>query len=134
MPDVTQLVNTADYAARQSDRWLFVSMLIFFGFCCWMGARYFVKRDEVLRLEVVKRDEVMRLEVVKRDEVSRIEANTARDHYEKVMETIVKDLTVILTRNTEALDGCRVAMEKYGDRSSECSRIQEILRRSTVVS
>jgi hypothetical protein len=91
MADVSQVTKAADYAAAQSDRWLFIAALIALGFVVAYVARYFVKQYEGLVTDF-------------RQDRHKYEETLLRLTQEQGAMT--KELAVVLDRNTKVMDAC----------------------------
>ncbi len=114
MAEISRIAQAADYVSRQSDRWLFIGLLLVFGVVLWYVSRYFVRRDEELMADF--KAATVRYE------------NSLREITNSQQKTIT-DLAVVLARNTEALQGCMTEMQKQGARQADCLRIQDEFRR-----
>ena len=91
MPEISQVTRTADYAAAQSDRWLFIAALIVLGIVVAYVARYFVKQYEGLVTDF-------------RQDRHKYEETLLRLTQEQGAMT--KDLAVVLDRNTKVMEAC----------------------------
>src|SRR5579862_8617566 len=96
MPDIAQVTRAADYAAGQSDRWLFIAALIVLGIVVGYVARYFVKQYEGLVTDF-------------RQDRHKYEETLLRLTQEQGAMT--KDLAVVLDRNTKVMEGWNEQLE-----------------------
>ena len=112
--DPSSASAAADYAAKQTDRWLFIATLIFGAVAAFYVARYFVRVYEKL----VEDNHQAAL---------RYESNMAKS-VDSQRQTIA-ELAAVMTRTTEVLERCRETMEAQIRQQSECARISEEWRR-----
>lgn len=103
MPDpvtVKAATDAINYASMQSDRWLFIALLVVFLIAVWLMARYFTKRDETTRGEVIamqgRLDEQM-----KAFNAFLIERNTA--------------MTAVIEKNNDLLQSAVHALESSAE-------------------
>lgn len=103
MPNISQISGAADYAAAQSDRWLFIAALVVLGFVVAYVARYFVKQYESLVSDF-------------RQDRHKYEETLLRLTQEQGAMT--KDLAVVLDRNTKVMEACNeeLRMLRVGER------------------
>ena len=104
----------ADYASKQTDRWLFIATLIVGGVAAFYVARYFVRVYEKL-VEDYHRASL------------RYEANMER--YSTAQQAAIVQRAEIMTRTTDVLERCRESMDAQSKQQSECARITEEWRR-----
>jgi hypothetical protein len=112
MPDVLQISKLAEYGSRQSDRWLFVFLLIIGLVGIWLLGRYITSL-----LADAKEDR-------KRYETNLL--TLAREH-----QGVIRDLTVVLTKNTEALEQRRDQLEEHSMLLKELKLSLDDFRRTT---
>ena len=104
--NATELINGADHAAAQNDRWLFIASLVLLGvFGVWV-VRYFVKQHERL-LEDHKQ---------------------SRECYQESLRGVVAEqsatnakLVTCLENNTKVLGACRDELRHCARRRSKKS-------------
>lgn len=97
MPEISQVARTADYAAAQSDRWLFIAALIVLGIVVVYVARYFVKQYEGLVTDF-------------RQDRHKYEETLLQLTQEQGAMT--KDLAVVLDRNTKVMEACNEQLRR----------------------
>jgi hypothetical protein len=92
MPEgVSQITKAADYAAVQSDRWLFIAALIVLGFVVAYVARWFVKQYEGLVTDF-------------RQDRHKYEETLLRLTQEQGAMT--REVAVVLDRTTKVVEAC----------------------------
>ena len=85
-PSMTEIKTLVDHASTQSDRWLFIALLVIGLFAIWMLGKYFTRRIESGEL---KHDARMAAAEAKYD----------------VLNTFVRnELTTLIVKNTTALE------------------------------
>jgi hypothetical protein len=107
MNETASVLKAADYAAAQSDRWLFIAALIVLGVVVAYVGRYFVKQYEGLVTDF-------------RQDRHKYEETLLRLTQEQGAMT--KDLAVVLDRNTKVMEACNEQLRML--------RVQEEKRRS----
>lgn len=105
----------ADYASKQTDRWLFIATLIAGAIAASYVARYFVGVYEKL-VEDYHRASF------------RYEAHMEK--YAASQQDAIVQLASVMTRTTDVLERCRDTMDAQIKQQADCSRIaQEWQRR-----
>jgi type VI protein secretion system component VasK len=84
----TELLNIANHASAQSDRWLFVALLVIGLFAIWILFRYFTARIDGLQERMDKQNEdfVTHLKTANAEMLTVI--RSARDLIERVEKKI----------------------------------------------
>lgn len=95
------VVHIADTAAQKSDRVLFIVALIVLGICAVFVARFFVKQYE---------------DLIRDHKAERQEYQTSLRQIVAAQNETMRELTICLTRNTEALDTCSTELRYCRDR------------------
>ena len=98
------IINAADHAARQTDRWLFLTSLIVMGVCAMAVARFFVK--QYLRLTEEHRSDQEKYQS------SLLTINAQSNETAKI-------LAVSIDRNSEALKDCAESVKICRERSGQ---------------
>lgn len=88
MPEAELIKKTADYAAMQSDRWLFIALLIIGMLGMWMLAKYFTRQHELL--------------------ASRLDETNV--YVRTTLATMVAESKVVIQMNTDAIRKCESAI------------------------
>jgi type VI protein secretion system component VasK len=91
--DLPGIIETANYAAAQNDRWLFIALLlIFLGAIAFM-TRWFMKRMDKMQ-----------------DQMTAVQ-----DKFNSFLEGKNAELATVIQRNTDALNRCQEAMQRILD-------------------